>query len=353
MERRRFSRHTRRCVFWCALGLAGTAGVARAESEAPVGEAPEETAQTPVVFADRSVRGVLTPGGVTVMETSLTYSHSTSTAVAIEGFTIIPALVVGLINVQQTQRDTLVSAISMRRGFGNRFEAEVYLPYVVRHEDIRQREILDGSAADVITDTDGHGLGDVEASLRYQLNRGWSGGPLWILNLRVKSRTGEGPFDVDRETLFTDDGERIGDVLLEQPTGSGFWGFQPSLTMVYPTEPGVLYGNVSYFWNQEKRVDGVGEVDPGDAIGLSLGMGFAINSRTAFNLGYEHNVVLKSSVENDSGIESVFDYNHVGLVTIGASQRLSRRFSLNVSIGIGATEAAPDVQIALRIPTAF
>lgn len=64
-------------------------------------------------------------------------------------------------------------------------------------------------------------------------------------------------------------------------------------------------------------------------------------------------MVLKSSVENDSGIESVFDYNHVGLVVLGASQRISRRFSLNASIGIGATEAAPDVQIALRIQTAF
>lgn len=321
-----------------------------AEAEAPVGEAPAEPEIPQVVVSDRGVRGVLTPRGVTVIEPSVNYAHSTSSVVAIEGFTIIPALVIGLINVSQVQRDTFVAATAIRRGFGSGFEAEIYVPYTWRSEDSRQREVLDASSADLVTETDGDGLGDIEASLRYQINAGADGGPIYIAGVRVKSDTGKGPFDVDRMTFETEDGVRVGDVLLEQPTGSGFWGVQPSVTMLYSSAPAVLYGSLSYFWNIEENVNELGKVDPGDAIGASMGIGFAINERTSFSLGYEHNTVLKSTVENDNGLESNFDQIQVGSVLLGVSQRISANKTLNISVAIGATDAASDVQVTVRFP---
>jgi len=322
--------------------------------EQPVGEAPEEQQTPAVVFSDRGVRGVLTPAGRTVIEPSFTYSHSSSTAVAIEGFTILPALVVGLINVSQVQRDSYVAGLSARHGFGGRFEAEIYLPYIYRDEAIRQRDILDGSSADFISDTDGSGLGDAEVSARYQFNSGGTGGPIFIGSLRIKSDTGDGPFDIDRGTIFSDDGVRLTEVFLEQPTGSGFWGVQPSVTMVYSTAPAVLYGSLSYFWNIERDPGGEqGKVDPGDAVGLSMGMGFAINQKTSFSLGYEHNTVFKSKVENDNGLDSLFERTQVGSFLLGVSYATSATRSWNLSIAIGATEAASDVQLTLRVPTSF
>lgn len=319
----------------------------------PVGEAPKENPIPQVVVSDRGVRGVLTPSGVTVVEPSFTYAHATSTVVAIEGFTIIPALVIGLINVSQVQRDTLITGTAVRRGFGDRFEAEINVPYVWRSEDSRQRDILDGSSADFISETDGDGLGDIEAALRYQLNGGRSGGAIYIASVRVKSTTGEGPFDVDRGTFETEDGVRIGDALQEQPTGSGFWGVQPSLTMIATTAPAVLYASLSYYWNLEENVDELGKVDPGDAVGISGGIGFAINENTSFSLGYEQNMVFKTDVEGDSGLESTFDSIQVGSFLLGVSQRLSSNTTLNMSVALGATDAASDVQLTVRLPITF
>jgi hypothetical protein len=193
----------------------------------------------------------------------------------------------------------------------------------------------------------------VEAALRYQVNSGREGGPIYIAGIRVKSDSGKGPFDVDRETFVTDDGERIGDVLLEQPTGSGFWGVQPSVTMIYTTAPAVLYGSLSYYWNLEENVDEIGKVDPGDAVGISAGIGFAINESTSFSLGYEQNMVFKTHVENDNGIESTFDTIQVGSLLLGVSQRLSANKTLNISVAIGAPDAASDVQLTVRLPISF
>ncbi|TXS89798.1 hypothetical protein FVW59_16820 [Parahaliea aestuarii] len=329
------------------------AGAQDAPPEQPVGEAPEESPQAPqVVFSDRGVRGLLTPAGTTVIEPSFAYTHSSSTAVAIEGFTILPALVVGLINVAQVQRDSYIAAVSARHGIGGRWEAEIYLPYVYRDEATRQRDILDGSSADFISDTEGHGIGDVEASLRYQINSGAGGGPVFIANLRAKSDTGEGPFDVERGTIFSDDGVRLTDVFQEQPTGSGFWGVQPSVTAIYTTAPAVLYGSLSYFWNIERDVGGeTGKVDPGDAVGLSMGIGFAINQRTSFSLGYEHNTVFKTRVENDNGLDALFERIQVGSFLLGVSMATSSKRSWNLSLAVGATDAAADVQLTLRVPT--
>lgn len=320
----------------------------------PVGEAPEENQAPAVVFSDRGVRGVLTPAGKTVVEPSFSYINASSTAVAIEGFTILPALVVGLINVAQVQRDSYIAAISARHGIGGRWEAEVYVPYVYRDEAIRQRDILEGSSADYISDTEGHGIGDVEASLRYQLNSGSDGAPVFIASLRAKSDTGDGPFDIERDTIFSDDGVRLTDVLLEQPTGSGFWGVQPSVTAIFTTAPAVLYGSLSYYWNVERDVGGEqGKVDPGDAVGLNLGIGFAINQRTSFSLGYEHNTVFKTEVENDTGLDALFERTQVGSFLLGVSYATSATRSWNVSVAVGATDAAADIQVTLRVPTTF
>ena len=152
--------------------------------------------------------------------------------------------------------------------------------------------MFEGTPTDLVRDSDGSGLGDVEAAIRYQIN-GRGPGPYWVANLRVKSRTGEDPFEVDRERLSVPDQDGnqvlIGEVFTEQPTGSGFRAVQPSLSWVYPTDPAVLFGSVSYLWNLERDVGGdFGKIDPGDVIGVNFGLGFAINERTSFSLGYDH-----------------------------------------------------------------
>jgi hypothetical protein len=136
----------------------------------------------------------------------------------------------------------------------------------------------------------------------------------------------------------------------ELPTGSGFWGIQASLTTIYPSDPAVLYGGVSYLYNIGREVGAsFGSVNPGDAMGFNFGMGFALNERISLSIGYDHSAIGKTKQNGAALLNSVL--THVGSLVLGYSFRLSDRTNLNLSLGAGLTEAAPDVQLTLRIPT--
>lgn len=299
-------------------------------------------------------RGVLTQKGRLVIEPSFSYAYSTQNQVAIEGYTIIPSLVVGLINVSQVQRDTLTGAVGLRYGVTDKLEVDLRIPYVYKEETVREREIFDGSAVDLVRDSDGSGLGDIELGLRYQFNRRGDG-PYWVGGVRIKSDTGDGPFDVEREQLVVEDAQgdpvSIGEVFAQQPTGSGFWAVQPSISFILPSDPAVIYGNLSYTWNIKQDVGApYGDVDPGDAVGFGLGMGFAFNDRTSYSIGYDHSVVFETERENDPGIEATFSRFQVGTVNFGLTHRIGQANSVSVALGVGATEFAPDVQLSVRMP---
>src|SRR3546814_20279841 len=71
--------------------------------------------------------------------------------------------------------------------------------------------------AQLTQDVDGDGIGDVELALHYQINSGLDDWPIFIGNLRYKSPSGEGPFDVDRDANGLES---------ELATGSGFHGIE-------------------------------------------------------------------------------------------------------------------------------
>src|SRR5690606_15112520 len=174
----------------CLLAVAGSA-----LAQQP----PAEPAQ---IFDQPSV---LTPAGQLVLEPSLQYTHSSNMQVAVEGYTVVPAVLVGLINISEEQRDTLTAAFALRYGLTRRLEAELRVPFAYKEESVRERELFKGSPTDLVRDSSGDGLGDVELALRYQLSYGGNGWPYTVVNLRVKSRTGEGPFEVAREELTVED----------------------------------------------------------------------------------------------------------------------------------------------------
>ncbi len=88
------------------------------------------------------------------------------------------------------------------------------------------------------------------------------------------------------------------------------------------------------------------------AINLSIGMGFAINETTSFNMGYGHSVILETDVENDKN-SSNFSRLHVGSLKFGVNMRLDADRSANFNISVGATADAPDIQLTIGFPFSF
>lgn len=326
------------------------------DSNKPVGRAPKQASSQVIEQLAETFdeRGALTPKHTFVIEPSWHFSHSSANRVAIEAFTLLPAITVGAIDVSEVRRDTLIAALGFRYGLTNRLEIDVKVPYVYREDNVRERPLLEGAPSELIKSTNGSGLGDVEAALHYQFNRGLGGVPYFIGNLSAKAPTGKDPFEVDREFLTDEEGVIIAEQLTEQPRGSGFWSIQPSLTVIYPTDPAVLYGNLSYTWNFERDIGGgTGRIDPGDFVGFNFGMGFAINQRMSFSLGYEHTIIFDTTQENGNALESEFDRLHVGSFLFGVGYRATERMSINLSLGIGVTEDSPDVGLTLRTPLSF
>lgn len=312
--------------------------------EKPVGAPPPQ--QEPKAVAATAIfeqSGILTPKNHFVVEPSLQYAHSSSNRVAVLGYTIVTsAAVVGLIDIRDVEDNSFVAALAVRYGITNRFEAEVKVPYVYRTDTSRTTDSAK-TAPDTVFSADGNGIGDIEFGLRYQINQPVGDGAYFIAGLRAKSNTGKDPFEVPIDPTTK--------LETELPTGSGFWGIQPSLTVIYPSDPAVLFGSISYMWNMSRDIGNYGKVDPGDVIEVNFGLGFALNEKTSLSIGYDHCTVGRVKTNGQLLQETMI--TQVGSLLIGYSYRYSDKTSFSLSLGAGLTQAAPDVQLTLRVPIAF
>lgn len=189
----------------------------------------------------------------------------------------------------------------------------------------------------------------MEFMVRYQLNRALQGGPIYVAGLRVKSATGVGPYDVN----FDSNG-----IATELGTGSGFWATEPSLTMLFPSDPVVIFANIGYLHNFSRNINKdigtthVGEVRPGDAIDTSLGFGFALNPQFSFSLGVSNTYIfwtrmeLGATTQRSNSLEA-------GSLTMGISYIISPTLTLSSNFEFGVTSDAPDMRAIFRVPYRF
>ena len=340
-----------------AVAQAGSAPEAAAAPTKPVGQAPEQEGRVPSVAQIFEQPGVLTPRGKAVLEPSLQYGYSSNNRVALVGYTVIPAILIGLIDVREVKRNTATATLTGRYGLTNRFELEARVPYAYRSDTSIGREIIVGSATDSVFNSSGHGVGDVEVTGRYQFNDGGLDKPYYIGSLRFKTRTGKDPFEVTTDNSIS--GLRDG-VQTSLPTGSGFYALQPALTMLFPSDPAVFFGTVSYLHNfarsnvTRETDDGpkdIGKISAGAVLGFNFGMGLGLNERSSFSVGYDHASVGRTKQNGTTLNESV--RVQLGTLLLGYSYRLNDQRTLSVSLGVGVTRDTPDLTLTARMPFTF
>jgi hypothetical protein len=342
---------------------AGNAAPAGAPSPPAVGQPPAQNDKPPEVAPLFEQPGVLTPSGQFVVEPGLQFAYSSSNRVALVGYTVIPALLIGLVDVREVRRNSFTASLAVRTGLTNRFELEVRVPYVYRFDSAVSRELFTGTTVERVFDTRGKGLGDAELAARYQLNKGTPDGAYYIAGLRFKSRTGSDPFSVvtDCSKRCTGENATGTGLPLELPTGSGFYSLQPSLTWLFPSDPAVFFGSISYLHNFKRsnisrpvlagEREFLGTIKPGDIIGFNFGIGIALNEKASLSLGYDHSSIARTRQEGLAVPGSV--RTQLGTLLMGYSYRLSGNRALNVSVGAGLTRDTPDVSLSIRVPTTF
>jgi hypothetical protein len=343
---------------------AGGAQVAQAPAKEaePVGKAPETQGRPPEVAPIFEQPGVLTQPGQYVLEPSVQYGYSSSNRVALVGYTIIPALLIGLIDVREVKRNTVTGALAARFGITRRLEMEIRAPYVYRSDSTVSREITVGTATDRVFSSSGMAMGDLEIGARYQLNEGGIDTPFYIASMRFKTRTGKDPFDVITDCQTRCVGNTTGTGLpLDLPTGSGFYSLQTGLTVLYPSDPAVFFGSVTYTHNfardnvSRKVLNGeeefLGTIAPGGVLGFNFGMGLALNEKSSLSLGYDHSSVGRLRANGEAATGSV--RTQLATLLLGYSYRFNSKYSLSVSVGAGLTADTPDVTISVRLPMTF
>jgi hypothetical protein len=314
----------------------------------PVGEAPPEQPRDSTVAALPEGQNTLLGHGRLVLEPSLEYSRASSNRLVFRGVEIVTGIQIGLIDANDTARDTVSAALAVRYAVTDRLEVEARIPYIYRNDRVTTLS-QNSSTVTQTFELNGSNMGDIEMSARYQLNRGRNGAPIFVAGARVKSDTGLGPFDLDRDAQG---------VSTELATGSGFWGVQGSLSMLYPTDPVVLYANASYLYNVPRDIDRqvgtvtIGRVDPGDSIGFGFGFGFAVNPRFSYSLGYSHSYVMPTETELNTTNQRSTELQ-VGSLQLGMSFRATEHLTLAYGVDVGVTNDAPDVRVSLRTPFSF
>jgi hypothetical protein len=329
----------------------------------PVGNPPSAEALMPEIAPVFEQPGLLTPPGHSVLEPSLQFGYSSSNRVALVGYTVIPALLVGLVDVREIKRNTVTAAVTTRFGLSRRLELEVRVPYVMRWDDNVSRAVSGTSTTDSVFSARGSAVGDLEVGGRYQLNQGGADQAYYIGSLRFKSRTGKDPFQVVTDNCVQGCASNTVNtgLPLELPTGSGFYSLQGGLTVLYPTDPAVLFGSLTYLHNFKRDdvtrllSDGqeelVGSIEPGGVLGFNFGMGVALNEKSTFSIGYDHGIVDRTKLNGTNAPGSVMV--QLSTLLLGYAYRINNKTSLNVSVGAGLSRDTPDISLMVRFPMTF
>jgi hypothetical protein len=337
------------------------------QQQQPVGEAPKTDTRPPEVAPIFQQPGVLTPSGKFILEPAYQFEYSNVDRVALVGYTVIPAILIGLIDAREVRTTTQIGWLTGRYGITNRMEVELRVPYVYQHEDTTSREIFTGTATDNAFGNSGHGLGDIEATLRYQLNNGGPDKAYYVGWFRVKSRTGTDPFQVTTDciqrcvenVLDEVDLSATGTGLpLTQPTGTGFWSLQPGVTWLYPSDPVVFFGNVSYLYNVARDnvsrnillggTEYLGKIKEGNVADVSIGLGLSLNEKASISIGYDQSMVGQTK-QNNQNVPGSTKYV-LGTLLIGGSWRFSDKRTVNFTLGVGVTRDTPDATVTIRVP---
>ncbi len=332
-------------------GQAGQPGqpgqaVAPASDPAAIDNQPTATRprtdRPPDVEALPARAGVLTPKGNVALDLSYTYVYSDVNRVEVAGFSVLPAVLIGSFDIIEIDRQNNTFSVTGRYGLTDRIEVEARVPFIQRTDDTTGRPVGEEANDDQFSTLAGSGIGDMELGLRYQLNGGQRGWPFFIYNLRARAPTGRSPFDIE----LSDSG-----LPQELSTGSGFWSLTPGISMVYPTDPGVFFGSISYTYNFRKRFEEAGTIKPGDTLSASLGLGFSINPKVSFSVGTDYSITYRTRQNSTPVLGSTPLY--AGRLSLSYSYRFTPKVSATFSVAPGFTSDAPDLTMGLRVPIRF
>jgi hypothetical protein len=306
-----------------------------------------------------TVGGVLTPKGQIVIDPSIEYDYWSQNQLGVNGFQIIPGITFGNIFVTRFEQNITTAAVTLRGGVTDRLELNAKIPYVYNAGSTSSLVPLGTSAQLLSVSANGADLGDIQFGASYQFNSGESGWPIFVGNFLFKTVTGISPFEVPIVTVNDPNGQFLAGTPQKLATGTGFYALMPSVTVLLPTAPGVLFANLQLQHNfartqpVQDRAGGPAtpvNLQPGESPAITFGIGFALNDRAALTLSYQQTHVFTAYANGRSITGSPYSY---GTFNFGLGYQISQSTRLNFSVGIGAGPNTPAAKVLLELPYRF
>ena len=314
-------------------------------------EVPEPTDRPPEFTPAflREARAVLIRRGLFEVDTRLGFSHTDRNFISARGLDVLETIFIGDLRIGEVTRDSIRPSISFRYGVADRLQLNASVPYRFQFSETNlptQIVRLQGQGEDgelIIeegssTDTTSSGIGDVEFGLSYHLFRSRPFVPDTIFSVSVKSRTGDGPFDVDPG---------------RGAEGTGFWGVRGGLTFVRVLDPASLFGSVSYFYHIPDDVTSGSttvEFDPADTFSVGAGIAYALNP--FLSLTTQVNAGFTSEIQFD-GVSVEGSSQRTAELSLGVAYGFGRNRSIDAAVSFGLTSESPDYGLAISMPFTF
>ena len=284
------------------------------------------------------VRGsLLLPSGMLEIDNTTSYFSASSDHLSVNGFALLPVLVVGDITSQRVREDYLLPSLTTRLGLPHKFQMDVVIPY--GYELIRTVD-----ATGTSTSSSNFGLGDISAGLYRQLTSEHGRVPDLLANVRFKSTTGADSF-----TLTSS----------EVALGTGFNSLQGNLTVAKSSDPVVFFGNLSYTGSlpahhtisandpNNPNATTLGYFNPGGAIGFQLGAILALNPDVSMTVGWDQRFTSSTKL---NGVDIPASYLVEGTLRLGTSYMYKPGRIVDLSFGVGLTPDTPNLQFSVGVP---
>ncbi len=281
--------------------------------------------------------GLLLPNGTLEIDNTASYFSAASDHITVNGFALLPVLVVGDIASQRTRQDYLLPTLTTRLGLPKRFQMDFMIPYgyeLIRSVDANNNQTTSSS----------FGMGDVSAGVSKQLTSEHGHWPDMLGSVRFKSTTGKDSFNLSSN---------------EVALGTGFNAVQGSLTVAKSSDPVVFFGGVNYTANLSAShmvsandptnpdAKTLGRFNPGDAVGFQLGSILALNPEVSMTLGWDQRFT-RATLLNGTPIPS--SYLVEGTLRLGTSYMYAPGRMVDLTFGVGLTPDTPSLQFSVGFP---
>jgi hypothetical protein len=278
------------------------------------------------------------------------YTHLQTNQLYIEGFGILPIVVVGNVDIQNVRRDIFTTVLGASYKLTNKLQVSLNVPWQYSMASISTATGINGRKAGSANNektSKSSSLGDATVGMFYQLTRESLSLPSLSGSLDLKLRNGRDFFETP-------------DPAAHVPAGTGFYMLRASLSASKTSAPAVIYGSLGYAYNFARHnipyapanqpAVLIKSYEPGPSFNVSAGVSVSLNYQLSLNWSLAEASQLASKVNG-----SVSPNSATNAITfrMGGIYRVSSKTSVDLSLTTGLTNDAGGTTIALRLPWSY